>query len=210
MRVKKILAAAAFAAFVSALFAGPAPADVIKVSPGDSIQAAIDSAGTYDTIKLAPGTYQESVTITKDGITLKGAGSDETVIEPASSTPVCGGICVSNAADVTIKGLAVHGFPGTGVLFLGTSDQRVSGVLAEDNEDYGIAAFGTTGGQYWRNTTLATERPASTSATRRKLMLWFATTSRTTTSETGSSCGTHRTARSATTKCPTTASASCS
>src|SRR5436309_14998129 len=84
MRVMKILAAAALAAFVSAVFAGPSAADVIKVSPGDSIQAAIDSAGTYDTIKLAPGTYQETVQIKKDGITLKGAGADKPMIEPAS------------------------------------------------------------------------------------------------------------------------------
>src|SRR3989442_489959 len=35
----------------------------------------------------------------------------------------------------------------------GTIDQRVTDVLAENNEGYGIAAFNTTGGQYWDNVT---------------------------------------------------------
>jgi hypothetical protein len=176
MRVTKILAAAGLAALVSAVLAGSAGADVIKVSPGESIQAAIDSAGTYDTIKLRPGTYQENVQIKKDGITLKGAGADETIIEPGSGPgsvdPICAGegfsgICVADAeppasedspptinhtvADVRVKNLTVRDFPGTGVLFIGTSDQRVSGVGADSNGGYGIAAFVTTGGQYWNN-----------------------------------------------------------
>jgi Right handed beta helix region len=178
MRVMKILAAAALAAFVSAVFAGPSAADVIKVSPGDSIQAAIDSAGSYDTIKLAPGTYHENVQIKKDGITLKGAGADETIIEPGTGSgsvdPFCGGpsvggICVADVtvpanpndppvvnnqvADVQIKNLTVRNFQGGGVFFFGTRDQRVSGVHSQNNKEYGIVAFNTTGGQYWDNFT---------------------------------------------------------
>ncbi len=178
MRVRKILAAAVLAAFVSAIFSGPAAADVIKVSPGESIQAAIDSAGTYDTIKLAPGTYQENVQIKKDGITLKGAGADETIIEPGSGSgsvdPICGGqgvsgVCVTDAtlpanpndppvvnnhvADVRVKDLTVRNFTGGGVFFFGTQDQRVSDVHAQNNPEYGIVAFNTTGGRYWHNFT---------------------------------------------------------
>ena len=44
MRVKKTLVAAALAGLTTMLLSGPAAADVIKVSPGDSIQAAIDKA----------------------------------------------------------------------------------------------------------------------------------------------------------------------
>src|SRR2546422_79864 len=77
--------AAALAGLTTMLLSGPAAADVTKVHPGESIQTAIDQASPGDTIKLAPGTYHESVQIKTDGITLKGAGADQTVIEPGTS-----------------------------------------------------------------------------------------------------------------------------
>src|SRR3954447_14118332 len=170
MRVKTILVAASLAGLAMLLVAGPAAADVIKVSPGESIQTAIDQAGSGDTVKIAPGTYQENVQIKTDGITLKGAGSDQTLIEaaatPAAVDPICEGtgVCVTDFAgdpsgpppspslsDVRIKDLAVTGFGFSGVFFFATVDQRVSHVLAKDNEGYGIAAFNTTGGEYRGN-----------------------------------------------------------
>jgi nitrous oxidase accessory protein NosD len=175
MKVKTTFVAAALAGLTTMLMSGPAAADVIKVSPGGSIQAAMDQAAPGDTVKLAPGTYRESVQIKTDDITLKGSGTYETVIEPgtpsAPGTSICegsDGICVADAdvpdpnappvvnrevADVRVKGLTVRGFDFSGVFFFGTRDQRVNDVLAEDNHEYGIAAFNTTGGQYWDNVT---------------------------------------------------------
>ncbi|PWU17395.1 MAG: hypothetical protein C5B48_16010 [Candidatus Rokuibacteriota bacterium] len=171
MRVKMTLVAAALAGLTMMLLSGPAAADVIKVSPGQSIQSAINKADPGDTVKLAPGTYSESVQIKTDRITLKGSGSDETTIQPGTSSgdPFCegNGICVADVdvsdpnnpvvrnviEGVHIKDLKVTGFDFTGVLFFGTSDQRVNDVLAENNIGYGIAAFNTSGGQYWDNVT---------------------------------------------------------
>src|SRR3954451_4000196 len=42
----------------------------VVVHPGESIQAAIDSARPYTRILVLPGTYREALTITKDGIVL--------------------------------------------------------------------------------------------------------------------------------------------
>jgi hypothetical protein len=174
MRVKTTLVAAALAGITMLLMPGPAAAHVIRVSPGESIQAAINKADEGDTVKLAPGTYTENVQIKTEGITLKGAGPDETTIEPPASfapvDPVCHGeggpgapgVCVTEATDPTapptledvhIKSLKVTGFPISGILFFGTIDQRVNDVLAEGNQGYGIAAFNTTGGRYWDNVT---------------------------------------------------------
>jgi parallel beta helix pectate lyase-like protein len=178
MRVKTTLVAAVSAGLMTMLLSGPAAADVIKVSPGESIQDPINQAQTGDTVKLAPGTYQESVQIKTDGLTLKGSGADETVIEPGATPPVdpicssffgIGGICVSDTtlppdpngqptvnnrvANVRIKGLRIQNFQGAGIFFFGTRDQRVSDVVAENNAEYGIAAFNTTRGQYWDNVT---------------------------------------------------------
>jgi hypothetical protein len=172
MRVKTTFVAAALAGLTMMFLSGPAAADVIKVHPGESIQAAIDKASPGDTIKLAPGTYQEAVQIKTDGITLKGSDADETVIEPGagSGQGFCDGqgICVADVdvsdpnappviknhvADVRLKDLKVRGFAATGVFFFGTRDQRVNEVIAEGNGEYGIAAFETTGGRYWDNLT---------------------------------------------------------
>ena len=93
MRVKTTLVAAALAGLITMLLSGPAAADVIRVQEGESIQAAVDRADPGDTVKLGPGTYQESVQIQTDRITLKGAGADDTVIEPGgpSEPSLCGG-----------------------------------------------------------------------------------------------------------------------
>ncbi|MBO0915661.1 hypothetical protein J1C73_15550, partial [Streptomyces laculatispora] len=54
------------------------------VYPGQSIQAAVDSAKPGDTIVVRPGTYRESVLISTPGLTLRGSG-DRTVIVPGTS-----------------------------------------------------------------------------------------------------------------------------
>jgi hypothetical protein len=53
----------------------------IAVSPGQSIQAAINAAQTGDTVLLQSGTYTESLTLNK-AITIAGAGMDQVVIRP--------------------------------------------------------------------------------------------------------------------------------
>jgi len=74
---------------------GAAPADTIVragqadivVTAGQSVQEAIDKAPEGATIKLAAGTFQESITITKP-VTLQGAGWEKTTIGPGSTGPL--------------------------------------------------------------------------------------------------------------------------
>ena len=141
--------------------------DFTVVKPGESIQAAVDAAQPGDTIVVKRGEYAENVVITKDGITLKGRGA--TLVPPASPAPndcsfggpATDGICalgqvdfpddgppvVNDAiSDVTIKGFTVKGFEGSGIIFLGAEDPVVKHTRAEDNHEYGIARFVSTGG----------------------------------------------------------------
>jgi parallel beta-helix repeat protein len=156
-------------------FATPASADpqnsnshAIIVRPGHSIQAAINAARPGTTIVVKPGTYAENLTITTDGITLLGHGA--TLVPPATSQPnfcsdpdpATDGICAVGQFDlsdpnnpvvvdpldnVTISGLTISDFPGSGVLFFGAHNPNVIGVHALGNGEYGIARFISTGGK---------------------------------------------------------------
>src|SRR5262249_31204508 len=56
-------------------------AQKVVVGPGESIQAAVDTARPGDTIVVI-GRHRENVAVTTDGITLRGAGA---VLEPAAT-----------------------------------------------------------------------------------------------------------------------------
>jgi nitrous oxidase accessory protein NosD len=145
---------------VASLLVAVAPADASNwaVQPGQSIQAAIDHARPGDTIAVAPGVFRENLTITTNGITLRGAGSGRqgtVLMAAATPTPTpctvapsteVHGICVLGASDspirdVTIKDLIVDGFSGSGIFALNAEDYTVSRVHARNNHEYGIAGF---------------------------------------------------------------------
>ena len=150
----------------------------VQVVAGQSIQDAIDGAATGATVCVGPGTYQENLLINKDGITLKGAGPEKTVLEPpAQPRPFCpvlqippigyenfglNGICVADldaegkvlrtVNDVRVTGFTVRDFSGVGILFGGTNRSRADHNVAASNKGYGITAFLSTHGRFEYNT----------------------------------------------------------
>jgi hypothetical protein len=147
------------------------------VVAGQSIQDAIDRAATGATVCVGPGTYHENLLIKKDGITLKGAGPEKTVLEPpAQARPFCpvlqippiggenfglNGICVADldpqgtvlrtVNDVRVTGFTVRDFSGVGILFGGTNGARADHNVAANNSAYGITAFHSTHGLFEYN-----------------------------------------------------------
>ncbi len=105
------------------------------VGPGESIQAAITAAQPGETVVIRPGTYKENLLITRDGLKLRGLGVRleppttfaPTVCDAANKpAPAAPGICIAgtmnadgSVADpvenVSITGISVHGFVGTGI-----------------------------------------------------------------------------------------------
>jgi hypothetical protein len=116
-------------------------------------------------VRVAAGTFHENVSITKDDITLRGAGSGAggTVLMPAATpTPsAClepgsteiHGVCVIGQIDfateqpgrpihdVTVRDLAIEGFSGWGVAAFNVGHLIVRHVEARGNAGYGISGF---------------------------------------------------------------------
>ncbi|WP_393074977.1 nitrous oxide reductase family maturation protein NosD [Streptomyces sp. LN704] len=164
---KRQMAHLACTAAVMASGLGAAPSadhrTVHLVRPGESIQKAVDTAQSGDTVLVSPGTYHESVRITVPDLTVRGFGARRTVIEPgpASAGDVCAkagnGICVTGTdsaplTGVTVRALTVRGFAKQGLWASGTDRLTVRGVTAEDNGQWGIAQERSDRGVFRHNT----------------------------------------------------------
>jgi len=58
----------------------PAQASIIQLGPGQSIQEAIDAATPGDIIEILPGTYHESINVTKSLILRGISGEDRPIL----------------------------------------------------------------------------------------------------------------------------------
>ncbi len=150
---------------LSAVCAASASASAtIVVWPGQSIQAAVNRANPGDTVLVKRGVYHQSVLISKNRITLRGAGDflGGTVLKPPASVPenLCNtvfgptGVCIfakkvdtetgaviKAVHDDTVTAMYVTGFQGNGVFGYGADDLRVTHVKAVDDGEYGISRF---------------------------------------------------------------------
>jgi hypothetical protein len=138
----------------------------IVVSPGQSIQAAVNQARPGDTVLVRAGVYRQSVQIRTDNITLRGSGNSvhgTVLIPPAHKVrSACNaafgptGVCVlakqvgKNGAVIqpvrgdTIQRLYVAGFGENGVFGYGTDRMTVTHVTAVRDGGYGISRFVST------------------------------------------------------------------
>jgi parallel beta-helix repeat protein len=149
--------------------AAPAFADdhrVIRVSPGQSIQRAVERAEPGDTVLVRPGTYREAgrpcpddpthscaVVVKRNDITLRGE-SDEgrrvvlenagnqtrgiAVVRPGAS----GASCLQDAAQrlrgERVEGFTVKGFGHDGIFLMCVDDWVVAHNATHGNAEYGI------------------------------------------------------------------------
>lgn len=150
-------------ALVAAASPAAAGARTINVTPGHSIQAAVDKAEPGDTVSIAQGTYSEAgspcpsepghtcaVVVNKNDISIVGRSGDEPVVLKAKSGQD-EGIAVGKSADPScltddslqvngslIQGLTVKGFGDDGVFLFCVDGFRVTQTRAIDNLEYGI------------------------------------------------------------------------
>jgi cytochrome c peroxidase len=158
----RLLSAAVVAALLLIISAS-AEAKVIKVHPGDSIQAAVDQANPGDTVQVAPGTYTETgqpcpaepsntcaVVIDKNDIGLKGTGGKgKATLQAAGGQDVGIGVgktddpsCLTDPSlrvqGSSLRKLTVQGFADDGVLLFCVSGWRINSLVARDNDEYAI------------------------------------------------------------------------
>lgn len=146
-----------------------ATATVVKV-PQDAatINKAVDQVAVGGLILVSPGTYEESVTINKADVTLRGTDRNSTIIDGEGKRPF--GV-VAIADGVTVENLTVHAHTFYGVLVTGLHDEngpsahgvdgytkldpeqfppvqrfKINHVTATNNGLYGIYAFDANNG----------------------------------------------------------------
>lgn len=144
----------------------PASAQVIVVQPGESIHQAVKSAQPGDTIQLTAGVYEDVVAVKKNDITIQGVGSDTngTILRPPADLPGrcfrgIAGICIlgnfqdgTQVEGVTITGIRAEGFIAAGIISILTANTTFEGNAGIGSQEYGLAAFESTGVTMRNNT----------------------------------------------------------
>ena len=100
-------------------------AAAVTVSPGQSIQNAVNSAANGDIITVLPGTYNETVKVTKS-VTIAGGG-DNTIVQEF----------IISAPSVTLKNFSVTGSSDTGVVSSAPGSD-IENIHSYNNPDGGV------------------------------------------------------------------------
>lgn len=123
----------------------PALASELEVRPGDSIQAAVQSAKPGDTILIYPGTYKESIYIDKDDITVRG-------VVQGGEWPVLEGEKIRNDAVLysgngfTVEWLKIVNYKGNAIMGQSGNNYVIRNNWVIDAGVYGIfPQFGVNG-----------------------------------------------------------------
>ncbi len=135
--------------------AAPAPVNApsVEVHPGQSIQAAVDGAGPGTVIFIDPGTYNQTVSISKPDIFLVGLGAPGGVVL-ANPGGADNGIAVNPGANgFALFNVRVQGFDDNGVILTGVRRFLVSGVTAANDGEYGIFPVFSANGLIANNST---------------------------------------------------------
>ena len=174
-RVSAVSAALVLAALGFACLAPPCVARAQRtIVVTSTIQAAVDAAQSGDTVAVPPGTYRESVLVTKSDLTI--TGSRAAVIDAAgfpTGIRVGSGSIDRSGPFPTCPPIQVHGFrlegltiehgADSGAFLAGVDGYRLTGTRYVDNPVYGPFPVCSTHGLIDRNQVVGGGSPAGPS-----------------------------------------------
>ena len=127
---------------------GSGSLDALQVpSEFPTIQAAVDAAKDGDVVLVAPGTYNESVDVTKTpNITIRGEDRNKVILDGQFSKE--NGVRVLDTDGVIVENMTARNYLSNGFYWTGSDHYRGSYLTAYRNGDYGIYAFDAYHGQF--------------------------------------------------------------
>ena len=90
-----------------------------------TIQAAVTAAAPGATILVCPGTYHESVTITKNDLRLRAKGAPRAVVLDGMAQTLLAGFYIQNASGNRIEGFWIQNFHEAGILLDNGDGNRI-------------------------------------------------------------------------------------
>jgi parallel beta-helix repeat protein len=90
-----------------------------------TIQAAVNAASPGATILVCAGTYQESVTITKNDLRIRAKGSPGAVVLDGMAQTLLAGFYIQNASGILINGFRIQNFHEAGILLDNGDGNRI-------------------------------------------------------------------------------------
>ena len=140
MRATPFLVLALVGALLFVLLPTGIASDMLVVGPGGytTIQEAVDDAQPGDVVYVSPGVYQESVTVTSPGITVRGASRDSVILEGGSV--LSDGFLVV-ADGVSLESMTAQHYTSNGFAFSDVDGFRMFDLRSIDNAVYGLYAI---------------------------------------------------------------------
>lgn len=102
----------------------PVTAAELRVSPGDSIQEAVNKAKPGDTILVEPGEYKQSVYVDKPNITLRGLRNGDNWAVLDGEKKLYDGI-IASGHSIVVEGFYVKGYKGNGIMTEGANNFKI-------------------------------------------------------------------------------------
>lgn len=115
--------------------------------PGDAatIQGAVREAGAGDTVLISPGTYHESITITSDGVTIRGTDRNTVVLDGQHFLD--NGVRALGATGVRVENLTIRDYAVNGVFLSAASQFSTSYMTVTNTGRYGIYSYDSHNGE---------------------------------------------------------------
>jgi Right handed beta helix region len=110
-----------------------------------TVQKAVDAAEPGDLVLISPGTYQESVSVKTDNLTIRGLDRNEVILDGGFTMD--NGFRVAGADGVAIENMTARNYTKNGFFWTDATGYRGSYLTAYRNGDYGVYAYNSTKGQ---------------------------------------------------------------